>query len=195
MMEFYFKKFINTLEENMKFLITLSVLFSCTAFAQYQKTPFDTIREAFNAAPEPACVDDFDMTLWKACVFVDVSCPTITRETTVRVLHVDSQDHGPLFPGGSDKRVDVFSDTTIDQRLYSFFASSYIEQNDTYFRQVLDGPEWAHVNITAKKQEGMLLFAVDYGQYPGPNSPMYTRFYGYCWSGENGGEPPLPKPR
>ncbi|MGZ3795373.1 MAG: hypothetical protein ACXVB1_03365 [Pseudobdellovibrionaceae bacterium] len=189
----------------MKSLIAFSLLgiFLGTAptFAQ-GGSPFDTMREAFNMASAPATIHDFDQGKWKSCIFSDVSNPFTTRPTQVRTLQYMSSGNGPLFPGNDDFRVDVFSDYSLDNNLFSFFQNSCIKETPTYFLQTLDGPPWRHMNILGKLDREMLLFSVEMSDFYGPQAPMYPRVYGYCWNTvpnreeEGGGEKeqPLPLP-
>lgn len=190
----------------MKTMFIAVLLLAAQASAQ---TPFETLRQAFHQASEPATIQDFEQGTWENCLFSDVANPYRTRDTQVRTLKLDSPGNGPLFPGDQAYRVDVFLDYSLDQNLFSFFQHSRIRETETTFVQTLDGPPWRRVNVLGRVHEEMLLFRVDLSDYQGPQAPMYERVYGYCWNntrddndgdrddGENdggNGEQPLPIP-
>jgi hypothetical protein len=172
------------------------LLLSTQALAQ-MKTPFETMREAFSDATTPATIHDFEYGKWKNCIFSDIANPMATRNTQVRTLQYPSSGNGPLFPGDNDYRVDVFSDYSLDNNLFSFFQNSWIKETDTVFKQTLDGPPWRHLNTYGRLDRDMLLFYVENSDYYGPQAPMYPRVYGYCWNevSDDNGEQPLPRPK
>jgi len=180
----------------MKLLISAFVLsFSLTALAQ-NKTAVDTIRDAYDAAATAATLQDFNHDNWTNCIDADVYSPMNTQQTSVRILDNNYPDQGPLFPGRTEHRVDVFFDPSLDQRIDAFFASSCIDtSNPLYFKQTLDGPGWTRMDIYGKTENGMLFFMVAVSPFQGPQAPMTPRVYGYCWNANSSGtEPPLPKP-
>lgn len=182
----------------MKALLISILLLGTQAYAQ-MKTPFDTLRDAFINASQPAQIHDFDQGTWKNCLYSDVQNPMVTRNTQVRTLQYMTQGNGPLFPGGGDYRIDVFSDYSLDNNLVSFFQHSAVYDRQTELMQTLDGPPWAHMNIYGRVDTDMLLFYVESSNYYGPQAPMYPRVYGYCWNDApanngGGGEQPLPIP-
>jgi hypothetical protein len=174
--------------------LSFALALSTQALAQ-NRSSFDTLRESFNNATEPAKIADFETANWKDCLFVDAFAPMQTRATKVRVLDFPGSGHdqGPLFPDG-DHRVDVFNDFSIDGRLDAFFAYSRVDATDTYFVQSLRGGGWNSVNTYGRKQDGMLFFSVEMSDRP--QGPLMTRVYGYCWATEDqgGGDLPLPTP-
>lgn len=188
----------------MKALIISLLLLSTQAHAQ-MNTAFDTLRNAFNNATEPAKIHDFDEGTWDNCLFSDIASPMMTRPTKVRTLQYMTQGGGgPLFPGDNDYRIDVFYDFGLNQNLISFFQHSRVEERQTELMQSLDGPPWRRMNVYGRvdsQKDDMLLFYVEISDYYGPMAPMYPRVYGYCWNNtpsnnQNGGkdEQPLPIP-
>lgn len=165
----------------MKALFIAILLMGTQAFAQ-MKTPYDTLREAFINAVTPAEVHDFDQGKWQNCLFSDIANPMVTRPTQVRTLQYASQGNGPLFPGDSEYRIDVFNDYGLDHNLYSFFQHSRIEERETELKQSLDGPPWRRMNIYGRTDRDMLLFHVEVSDFYGPQAPMYPRVFGYCWN-------------
>lgn len=186
----------------MKTLLVAVLLMGLQSYAQAQSA-YDTLRNAFNNASMPATTEDFDSQNWQGCAYADISNPGYTRETMVRLLeYTQGPGHGPLFPGDTGYRVDVFQDYSLDQNLVSFFQSSRIQENENYFVQSLDGPPWRHLNIYGRVDVNMLFFHVELSDYYGPQAPMYPRVYGYCWTeqagqgdeGDGQQPPPIPLP-
>lgn len=174
------------------FTLLIALTLSSSAFAQ-DKTPFETLREAFNNSNSGATIDDFETDLWTGCLYVNTKNPNSTTGTSVRVLQWDDvSDNGPLFPGGGNRRIDVFNDYSVDQKIASFFAASTIRETNEYLKQSLSGYGWNQVNILGKKQNGLLLFAVEFreNQY----TPIEARIYGYCWDRDQQEDESLPLP-
>lgn len=182
----------------MKAMIITLLLLGTQAHAQ-MKTPFDTLREAFINASEPAKIQDFDEGVWDDCIFSDVANPMMTRQTKVRTLqYMTNGNNGPLFPGGGDYRIDVFNDYSLNNNIVSFFQHSVVQDGPTELKQSIDGPPWRRMNIYGRIDETndpMLLFYVEVSDYYGPMAPMYPRVYGYCWNNNpSSNQPPLPIP-
>ncbi len=170
----------------------IAFVFSSPILAQ-DKTPFETLRDAFNNADTGAKIDDFETDLWTNCVYVNTKNPNTTASTIVRVLQWDDvTDNGPLFPGGGNRRVDVFNDYSVDQKLASFFAASTIRETDEYLKQSLSGYGWNQVNILGKKQNGLLLFSAEYSE--NQYTQIEPKIYGYCWDKDQQQEKDLPLP-
>jgi len=183
-------------------LFTIPLLMGLLPQAQANSS-FETLRRAFNNAKTPATIQDFDSNAWQNCLFSDIASPEMTRKTQVRLLQYPSEPgRGPLFPGGSEYRIDVFNDRSLDFNLISFFQASSIEESGVNLIQVLNGPPWRRMNTYGRLDGDFLLFHVEVSDQYGYYAPMYPRVYGYCWNessrGKDGddkdGEQPLPPP-
>lgn len=184
-------------------LILLVSFISVSGHAQNRRSHYEVLRKAFVEATIPARMEDFESHRWDRCLYVDVNDQQTLHETKVRTLQLHTSDGGPLFPGGTDRRADIFNDPVIDQYLFSFFKNSYEASTPNYFVQVVDGPGWARMNLYAKRDRGVLLFHVATSHFSGPNTVMDPRVFGYCWN-ENRQRPdprpetppaPAPNPR
>lgn len=180
----------------MKAFVIAIMLLGSQAHANLQ-TPFDTLREAYCDADTPAEVSDFSEDNWDRCLFSDINNPMVTFPTKVRTLELKSQDNGPLFPGDSNLRIDIFNDRGLDHNLYSFFQHSKVEETDTDLKQSLDGPPWRRMNIYGRRDSDKLYFFVEVSNHYGPYAPMYPQLFGYCWkdSPKESPEPIPPAPK